>query len=401
VVVAFFAGLFLGMIPTVRYPEGLFGFAIALFVLNSVYEDRKSVIAAITGALIPVGALMVRNHYAFGGFWKTGYSLTNEQTGFAWSYFVAHGPQYLQNILGEGVGVFAALGVFGMALLCAQHSTRRYGLLLTGLVLPTTLLYMAYYFMMGDGVVSLRFLLPTFYLYVIAGMWGLKLMRDAMGQSVYVGVAAVMVVTVFWGYPQSAQTLARLEKTNGVLAAISQTVQEQVKSGEVVIAPGGIQQHLNFVGNWRLIESSIFLEPRDMSRMVDRFGGSDMPNPMGHAVGRREAQAQYWDETMYGPSSRLFEDLNTWAGGAVYWVGTYEEMMAHVPTSDSLQVVAKIELPRVEDAESRRGRGRRGGGMPDGFRGGPPAGGRGGPMPAFSGNENLLLAKWIPHSAGS
>ena len=97
---AFGAGLFLGIIPAIRYPEILFVPAFAVFVLLSLHRYRKarrSAIAGFSGFVIPFGALCLRNQLAFGAFWKTGYSLMTREIGFGWNYFADYSIQYLMN----------------------------------------------------------------------------------------------------------------------------------------------------------------------------------------------------------------------------------------------------------------------------------------------------------------
>src|SRR5262249_49226919 len=121
------------------------------------------------GAAVPIVPLLIRNQLLLGRFWRTGYALTNEQTGFGWDYFRQHANQYLQSIQGNGVGLLFALGVVGMVYMTCTKTWRRVGVMLALLTVPMLLLYMAYYWG-GMGGMSMRFLLPTFPLYVIAGV---------------------------------------------------------------------------------------------------------------------------------------------------------------------------------------------------------------------------------------
>jgi 4-amino-4-deoxy-L-arabinose transferase-like glycosyltransferase len=86
----FVAGIVLGCIPTIRYPDAIMGLAVAVFLLWHIRRfDHigQHYLVAAAGAAIPIVPLLIRNQLLMGAFWKTGYSLTNEQTGFAWSYF--------------------------------------------------------------------------------------------------------------------------------------------------------------------------------------------------------------------------------------------------------------------------------------------------------------------------
>ena len=135
---------------------------------------------AVIGAAIPIGCLMAHNHYAFGAVWKTAYSLTNEQKAFSLEYFTQNIGLYLKNILVHGEGILWIFGLVGLVLLCINRKSRKEGILFISLVLPITLLYMSYYFARDKyPFMIMRFILPTFYIYAIAGFWGLKIVRDA------------------------------------------------------------------------------------------------------------------------------------------------------------------------------------------------------------------------------
>ena len=101
------AGLFLGMIPVIRAPEIVLGLGIAVFMISYWKHDRRFYVSfgsAVGAGLIPVTVLGIRNHLAFGAFWKSGYALTNEDTGFGWGYFLEKANPYLQGMMSEGAG---------------------------------------------------------------------------------------------------------------------------------------------------------------------------------------------------------------------------------------------------------------------------------------------------------
>ena len=142
------AGFCLGVIPSIRYAEALFLIPFAVYVFSASRDGRwwRSVLAALACASVPLVALALRNDMAFGAFWKTGYSISGEQTGFGLGYFVRHAIPYLVMLPIVGVALVFPFGVKGMVELCKRPETRNRGYLLTGLAVPITLLYMAYYF---------------------------------------------------------------------------------------------------------------------------------------------------------------------------------------------------------------------------------------------------------------
>ena len=105
------------------------------------------------------------------------------------------------------MGLLFPLGVLGMAGLCLSRGTRRTGLLFLLLVVPTTLLYMAYYWAPeGMAMGTMRFLLPTFACYVVAGVWALS--RGLAHVSGFLRSALVILLLGFqglWGVSDSSR----------------------------------------------------------------------------------------------------------------------------------------------------------------------------------------------------
>ncbi|OYD15134.1 hypothetical protein CH333_06470 [candidate division WOR-3 bacterium JGI_Cruoil_03_44_89] len=125
---AFGTGLFVGIIPTIRYPEVLFCFALGIFVLFHLKGNKiswRSLVAGAIGAAIPIGALCIRNQMAFGAFWRTGYGLSNEPTHFGGNYLTSYSLSYLKMLISEGCGLMFILGIIGIAVLCARRNTER------------------------------------------------------------------------------------------------------------------------------------------------------------------------------------------------------------------------------------------------------------------------------------
>src|SRR5205823_5460871 len=87
-------------------------------------------LAFIFGALIPILPLLIRNQLLLGAFWRTGYALTNEQTGFAWSYFREHALDYIHQLHSGGVGLLFALGIVGMTCMICLRAWRPLGAML-------------------------------------------------------------------------------------------------------------------------------------------------------------------------------------------------------------------------------------------------------------------------------
>jgi len=348
---AFFIGLCWGIIPSIRYAEGLFCLAMGLFItlhLNRGRAALRSMIMAFIGALIPVSVLLIHNQLAFGSFWKTAYSLTHEQTGFGLQYFMRNALPYLKNIMISGAGLFAVLGWLGMVMMCTQHRTRRTGIFFIALVLPITLLYMSYYFVLPHMPgATMRFLLPTFYVYAVAGVWLLKIMADKWHRPMRAAIPMVVVITGAWGLPQSLMPLKFIKETNTTLVAITRIVEEHVKPGDIIIAPPPIPQHLDFIGQWRLGDAMWFGHHAEGSILRHQKTNPDKPGPM--QIEEKQLRLQRYTDTSGRLSAVLLHDLDTWAkpNKRVYWIGILEAIEHIVPSSDHLEVVARIKIPHT------------------------------------------------------
>ena len=394
---ALLSGLCFGMVPAIRYPEVLMSAAAGVFAIHAVLTARKrdwrSLVAFAAAAGAPLVALAVRNHYAFGAFWRTGYSLTNEQTGFGLDYFVQHSVQYLENIPGAGMGIAFGLGVAGMAFLCARRGTRALGWLLVGLVVPTTLLYMAYYWApRGRGQATMRFLVPTFYVYAAAAAWFLSLLsHGGMRRPAWAAALAVALVGACWGLPLSISASSRLEKQNAVLARVTEALRRHAPKGSVVIAGNQILQHLDFEGGWKLADARVVQGGGAMGRMGAmgpmgasrraRGQNSDRPSPMQRSKMESRA-ARYANLRGTALTGQIVSDLRQWAGSdtRIFWIGdadTIHGFEDNLPWDEGMRTLETLNLDSA-DVGGRMGGGMGGppdgGGLPGGMMGGGPDG---------------------------
>jgi hypothetical protein len=350
------AGLCVGFIPAIRYAEVLFAAGFGLFAvlaLSGREGERADWMSAVRwrgglallgGFLLPVSALAIRNQVAFGAFWRTGYAISEEQTGFAWTYFADHWLSYLEGLMGSGVGLLYGFGIVGLAVLCARRATREPGILMAALIVPSTLLYMAYYFQPSP-----RFLLPTYYLYVLAGVWLLKLLSDALGRPARVAIVAVVTLTVFWGVPLSVRAMSRVEQQRAGLTRVTEVVEEHVGSGAVLLAENAVGQHLDYLGRWRVG----YLEALIMSRRLSAQFSGDTANRTGIGMNRFRAVdrfGRYAAATGEEREEAVRADLEAWAGSSdkVYLLGPQSELAEwrrQLGPDDEIQELATIEVP--------------------------------------------------------
>jgi hypothetical protein len=323
-------------------------------------------LAAAAGAAIPIVPVLIHNQVAFGAFWRTAYALTHEQTGFAWEYFQEHFVNYLHQICGDGAGLFLALGVVGMVLMCGDRRARPTGVLLALVTVPTTLLYMCYYWAPGTmSTATMRFVLPTFVCYIVAGLWCLS---QATAQSSAVLRVLVVLAVVFvqgvWGAYSSFQEGRTLHYQKDVLAKVTDALDQNTQYGDVVMAPQQLLQHLDFVRHWRLADPPTGAGGF-MDRFRDRQGDSDAPSPRQQERARIQAE-KYSGLTPAQREKKIAEDIHSWADGhKVYYVGgerDIEDMGDDFFYAKSFKIIAKVPLPEAPPAQNQGGFGFMGGG---------------------------------------
>ena len=375
------AGLLLGMVPTVRYPEAIAGVAVASWMVSrsggsplaSLKAAGSRFYPVIAGAALPIAALLLHNAVAYGAVWRTGYALTGEQTGFGWNYFSAHVFSYMQSLSGDGLTLFFAFGAAGLAGLIADGSHRADGLLLAGIAVPLLLLYMAYYF--GGGDSGLRFFVPTFPFFAAAGAWLLGRIRVALGPSGWAVWATVASLQLTTAGAAAVQTTAREGASLLAAARIEQLVQAKAPAGSVLIAGPGVVDSLDALGQWHLVEANLVTGDRagfpgggqfgrrpvgraGAGRGVGlglagaaggpRAGGAGQPSPQ--QANKNQAQrARYDNLSAEDRRARVWEDIRTWAAGrSVYWLAnSLDAVEAELPEGADYTAVGKIDAPAM------------------------------------------------------
>lgn len=359
--IGFVAGLLLGIVPTVRYPEAIVGVAIGAWLLWRV-RPVAAVWPAVIGAAVPLVTLMVHNAAAYGAFWRTGYALTNEQTGFGLDYFVSHALPYLQALGGQGLALMFAFGAAGLAALVSQRETRGEGLLFAGIVVPLVLLYMAYYFGgggPGGGGSSLRFLIPTYAFFAVAAAWLLGRMAQHLGAAGAVAVAVVAALQLLVGIGESVQTLAQMKQTLASAARVQAAAAEDVPAGSVLIVDRSLAESLDALGRWKLAEEALLSGggmggpgggPGGFRRPLGTDGVRDPQadnRPSPQQVGKNKLQQErYAGLSAEERRARAWADVATWAGPQpVYWfVRSVEAVEAALPRGATYENVAEVEV---------------------------------------------------------
>ncbi len=262
-----------GLIPIIRYPETLLTLAFGIYFFILFFKRQiswRSFFAVALGVIIPMGALLLRNQLLFGGFWKISYGLSAEPAHFGFHYFLSYSLIYLQQLLTEGIGLLFVLGMIGIIVLIRRKSTRSEGVLFALLILPITLQYMSYGWQPDPQ--SMRFLLPTFPVYIIISVWLLQFLSNKK-RGLFIGLALLLLlIPVLMGLPRSLRSMQHLHYKNSVLVNITDMIEKKITPGSIVINYEGINQQLDFVGEWRLIDASFVLPERPR-----QFQDSNLP----------------------------------------------------------------------------------------------------------------------------
>lgn len=420
------AGLMLGVIPSVRYPEAIVGVTIAGWLLWRIRPVTR-VWPAVVGAALPLGALLAHNAAAYGAFWKTGYALTKEQTGFGLGYFASHALPYLQALSGQGLALMFAFGVAGLAALAVYPSRRSEGMLFAGLVVPLVLLYMAYYF--GGGGIggaggNLRFLVPTFPFFAVAGTWLLARLIEQLGNAGRAAAAVVIGVQAIMGLAASTDILSRAKTSLGAAARARELAEREIPDGSVVIVDRQLAESLDATGRWKLVEETMVAAgfggpglgppgagggrggpggrgplfppgpggggPREMN-LAD-----DAPNPMQRGKNRAQ-QERYAGLRPEERRSRAWSDLTTWAGGKpVFWFARSLDAVDNaLPVGADYRNIAELDAPAMlGPGGGGPGPGGMPGAMGPGARGGAGRGAAGvGPLAPAGGRRGGPLAQ--------
>jgi hypothetical protein len=448
------AGLCFGCVPTIRYPDAVMGVGVGAFLVMLIVGGRgshraESVITEETarqeprppaswvhlvtfciGAFIPILPLLIRNQLLLGAFWRTGYALTNEQTGFSWAYFREHALAYIQALNSGGVGLLLGLGIVGIVSMICYRSSRALGVMLALICLPMLLLYMAYYWApQMNSSATMRFLLPTFPAYVLAGVWMLAtFLKDAPRGARIAVPLSLLLVQCLWGATDLAGETTRIHYSKQMLARVTEKLNEVAAAGDVVVSNNQVLQNLDFVRKWKLADEQLVRGGPGGAGGPGggRFGrgmgpddqDEDAPSPMQRA--KREEQQKKYSGSQSDREEKFADDVSRWAGDHnVYLVGSETEVRAGLGDGlGKVKIIARIDPPEAPPTGGpgggmmgrqmgpggaiNRGRVRFGGPMGGGGApmgaGGPMVGRRPGMgMDGPQGDREMVLAQWIPN----
>jgi hypothetical protein len=273
------AGLLLGYAVTIRYTEGLLLLPMALAVALAWSDERGRLwtggLAMAGGWLLPVGALVTFNLFAFGAI--TGYDPTNESTGFRFEYFVDNWETMLRHVDTMGMLLLFPLAIVGLVSMFWWHW--RLALLLASWIVPALLVYTFYYWAPdGWGIGYMRFFLTVLPALAVAAFALLAYLMQSMpaarpawvaatGVLVALGLLAQLNTSVPQLEVEQLNRLALLEKAEGIT--------RRVPPGSVLFSRDRqLLHHLQFVADYRLYSD----EPFNW-RYVQRLENADPDEP--------------------------------------------------------------------------------------------------------------------------
>jgi len=387
----------------------------------SLIQSPKSCLPCIAGAIgaaIPIIPMLIYNQRLMGAFWKTAYSLTNEQTGFTWEYFKEHALDYVHQIHANGLGLVFAIGIVGITTMICTRTLRRLGIMTALMTIPMLLVYMAYYWApQMNSQMTMRFILPTFPIYILAGIWALSELTTRIPVAARLAVPAALIgIQLLMGAPEIMTEADQLHYQREVLTRATDALQRVAPPGSVVVADNQLYQHLDFVRLWKLADESVYraggggFGGGGGGGRGFGFGGGGVAsdNPSPQQAEKRTLHVDHYTGTTANRQNIFFNDIETWAAGQkIYIIGTQTSIDNALGGTGTVETVAKVALPEPpgQSIASRSGRNR--GGMMGGPPGGPggpggggfgrPAGGGGG---GFMGRGNygseLLIVAWTP-----
>ncbi|MFT3788485.1 MAG: glycosyltransferase family 39 protein [Tepidisphaeraceae bacterium] len=374
------AGFVIGFATLIRYTEGLLILPLwlACVMMLRWTEWRSWLRLSLVGVawLIPVGYQLLYNKVLMGTW--TSYGPTNESTGFKLEVMLGDWDRTIHTINDGGLFFVGALGAFGMAVMLFVRT--RVGVLLATWVLPSVLLYAAYYWAPAANVSYGRFFYSQFPAIVVAAAWLLCTFvrppkSDGFRQRAAGTIAIAAVVAIACAIP--TMRIARYgdlgdrwitgnaSRNNANMCQLGNELVKLIPKGSVVISEANTLHHLQFVGDWTVIDQQMFLYEQVMAQ-VNRVRRNDAEDPDPIDPGRMEYLKSYYTgkspQTMrdefdrvvkpsLASNRRVFLVLGpaSWKGFAPAILADRYEQKRWPPFVDSNGPLSEVE--KLEDAD--------------------------------------------------
>ncbi len=268
---AFLGGLLIGFCTGIRYTDFLLIAVPGIYALCYFRGKRFWLITAALGlgAAIPYGAIAYFHYWAFGSIFRSGYSLTGEDSAFKLSSLALNLRLYLPDILRDGVGPAAVL-MFALLLRPGRYRWKRV-LFWGSWILPTLGLYLTYYWAPdGKSASYLRFLVPLLPAFYLLGAGGLRLLlakRNA--RTVYWAVAVTAALQLVWGLPGIINHCETKALEDRKLALNINFAKTNLPPGALLLATESILNELDFEENYLLYPTSM-LNVAQINRITEQ-----------------------------------------------------------------------------------------------------------------------------------
>ena len=270
IIYAILAGLLLGYAEGIRYTNIILLMPPMLYGLLFLRKKRLWIVASFAcGVAIPYLFLCWYHWSSFGSPLTTGYSLTNEQSGFAMSYFWTNLRLYIPGLISDGTGLATSLALIGFVLYFTRNKRRIWVFLVW--IIPLLTLYMFYYWAPTTRSSSyLRFVLPIFvpiYILALSGLWQLIKKQSHNGQMTI--VLLLVVIHGVWGICASLEDSEKYYLQQSSAKKVVDFTLTNVPVGSVIFADYSSLNSLDFEQRWILYSSNI-LDQRYLKKSLRR-----------------------------------------------------------------------------------------------------------------------------------
>ena len=270
IIYAVLAGLILGYAEGIRYTNIIMLLPPALYGILFLRKKRLWILFAFAcGVAVPYLFLCWFHWNAFGNPLTTGYSLTNEQSGFAFRYFLINVRLYIPALISEGTGLVTILGVIGLVMLFYRNKKKAFVFL--AWIIPLLLLYMFYYWAPTSRSSSfLRFVLPIFvpiFILALSALW--QLTRNFPKSKQWVIIILLLAIHGIWGICASLQDSEKYYIQQKSQAKTVAFAIKNIPPGSVIFSDYGSLNSLDFEKRWILYSSSI-IDQKHLKKRLKR-----------------------------------------------------------------------------------------------------------------------------------
>jgi len=255
---AVLSGLLLGYAEGIRYTNIILLIPPVVYGFLFLRKKRLWILFAFAcGVAVPYLFLCWYHWSSFGSPFATGYSLTNEQSGFSLSYFWTNLRLYIPALISDGTGLITSLALIELVLLFGRN--KRKAIVFLAWIIPLSLLYMFYYWAPTTRALSfLRFILPVFvpmYILALSGLWNLIRKYSKVKQLIIILI--LVVVHGIWGICASFEDSETYYIRQNSSKKVLDFALEEIPEGSVIFTDYGSLNTFDFEKRWILYSTNI------------------------------------------------------------------------------------------------------------------------------------------------